>query len=134
MTIDYVQLADVAKKLVAENGRDVTFVRFDQVKADPNKPWRGPTDPRATPDATATVRGVFVPITEGEALGLRSMDRDLMKRTSELLLVAPGGTTPPFDLATANEIVDGGVNKRITFVETLRPNVVTLLYFVGVAR
>lgn len=132
--IDYVEIANIAKTLIDENGREVTIVRFDQSPGDPTKPWRGPADPRATPDATATVKGVFVPPSGAAKLGLSTVDQDLMKRTSEILIVAPGADAPPFDLATANEIIDDGVNKRITFVETLRPNVVTLLYFVGVER
>lgn len=132
--IDYVEIAEIAKTTIDENGRDVTFIRFDQSESDVNKPWLGPTDPRATPDATATVKGIFVQPVAAAELGLTTIDQDLLKRTSEILIVAPGATAPPFDLATANEIVDEGVNKKIVFVETLRPNTLTLLYFVGVSR
>lgn len=133
MEIDYTQLAATAKTLVDANGKDVTINRLDQNAADPNKPWNGPTDPGASPDATATVKGCFVS-TDERVLGGLTIDSDLLKRTEEVCLVAPGTVSPPFDLMTANEIVDGSVHKRITFVQRLKPATVTLLYFIGVAR
>lgn len=132
--IDYVEIANIAKTAIDENGRPVTFLRFDQTPADVNQPWNGPADPRATPDASASVIGLFIQPVVAQTLGLTTVDQDLMKRTEEIVLVAPGAANPPFDLTTANELIDGGVNKKITFVETLRPNTITLLYFVGVAR
>jgi hypothetical protein len=132
--LDYEELAQTAKELVDEAGRSVTIIRFNQTPADSGKPWHGPTSPRGTPDATATVIGCFVPLSTGSSLGLDSLDIDLMKRTTEVCLVAPGTTSPPFDLTTANEIVDGGINKKVSFVRRLKPADTTLLYFIGIER
>ena len=133
MGIDYVQLAATAKALVDANGRQITIIRFDQTPADADKPWNGPSDPDASPDATATVVGCFVS-TDERVFGGLTLDDDLLKRTSEVCLVAPGTVSPPFDLLTANEIIDGSVHKKISFVQSLKPGAVTLLYFIGVAR
>lgn len=133
--IDYTQLAERVRILVEKHGREVTFVRFHQTPADGAKPWRGPADPRASVDAEATVKAVFVPPSSADRLGMSTVDEDLLRRTAFVCIVGPGSTAPPFDLSTAHEIMDeGGVRRRVTFVETLRPNVVTLLYFVGVQR
>lgn len=133
MGINYTQLAATAKALVDANGRDVTVIRFDQTPQDTNKPWNGPADPDATPDATATVKGCFVS-TDERVLGGLTVDEDLLKRTSEVCLIAPGTVSPPYDLRTANEIIDGTEHLKITFVQRLKPADVVLLYFVGVAR
>ena len=52
-------------------------------------------------------------------------------RTAEMCLIGPGAS---FDLATANELIDGSVHKKITFVSTLKPADTVLMYYVGVAR
>ena len=129
--LDYAEIAAVAETLIDETGRDVTFIRWDQTEADATKPWKGPSNPRTTPDATDTVKATFVPIsTAASSLGIKIEDADLLKRTSQVCLVAPAS----FDLSTAQEIIDGAVHHRITFVEKLQPADVVLLYYVGVER
>lgn len=128
--IDYTEMAAVAQELIDDNGRDVTLIRWKQAPADANKPWEGPDDPRGTPDATNTIKGCFVP-TSGSGLGKDTIDEDALKRTAEVCLIVPGAG---FDLATANELIDGGVHKKITFVQTLKPGATVLLYYMGVDR
>jgi len=125
--MDYAEIATDVVTLIVDAGRDVTIVRYRQTPADASKPWRGPTDPTTTPDATTTVRAVAA----ASGLGFKALDKDLMKRASEFYLVGPGAT---FDLTTANEVIDGGVHKRIEFVELLKPANTVLLYIVGVSR
>jgi len=132
--IDFSELANIAASLVAENGREVTFIRFAQGLQDPDKPWLGPADPRDDVDAEAIVDAVFVPA-GGGGLGFDVSDNDLLRRAGAICIVAPGTIDPPFDLTTAHEIIDeGGVRRRITTVEVLRPNTATLLYVIGVDR
>jgi len=127
---DWTDSVATAQELIDENGRDVTLIRFNQTPADANKPWAGPADPDATPDATTTVRGCFVPMS-GSGLGKDTIDEDLLKRTSELCLIGPG---VGFDITTANELIDGTVHKKITFVQELKPAATVLMYYVGVER
>lgn len=134
MAIDYEQLANTAKTLVDANGRAITAIRFNQTPTDSNKPWNGPTDPDGTPSATASVYGCFVPPSGGASLGIDMVDADLLKRVSQICLVAPGTVSPPFDLKTADEIVDSGVHWKVEFVRELKPNTVVLLYIIGVSR
>ena len=131
MSLDYVELAQIAKSLIADAGRDVTFNRFKQSASDPAKPWKGPGDPSAVPDATATVKAVFVGASGGPSLGISAINQDLLKRCKEVCLVDPTAT---FDLSTANEIVDGGVHSKIEFVDVLKPAGTVVLYVVGVSR
>jgi len=126
----FIEMAAVAQELIDDNGRDVTLIRWKQAPADSAKPWEGPDDPRGTPDATDTVKGCFVPIA-GSGLGTETIDADALKRTGGVCLIGPGAG---FDLATANELIDGSVHKRITFVQTLKPADTVLMYYVGVER
>jgi len=129
-TAFYIEMAAVAQELIDENGRDVTAIRWKQAPAETTKPWEGPDDPRGTPDATDTVKACFVPI-QGSGLGTDTIDQDALKRTGDVCLIGPGAT---FDLATANELIDGSVHKKVTFVQTLKPADTVLMYYVGVAR
>lgn len=128
--IDYIEMATVAQELVDDNGRNVTIIRWKQTAADATKPWEGPDDPRGTPDATDSVKGCFVSM-EGSGLSKETIDEDALKRTGDVCLIGPGAS---FDLATANELIDGSVHKKITFVRTLKPADTVLLYYVGVER
>ena len=128
--IDMTEMAAVAQEAIDDNGRNVTIIRWGQTAADANKPWEGPDDPRGTPDATDDVIGCFVPMS-GSGLAKETIDEDALKRTHEVCLIGPGAS---FDIATANELIDGSVHKRITFVQTLKPAGTVLLYYVGVER
>jgi len=131
--MDFVKLADVAKRLVEANGRAVTLVRYKQTPGTPSQPWKGPGSPTAAPDASVSVKAVIVSVASAQALGISVPDDDTLKRTSQIAIVAPGSALAE-DLATMNELVDGGVRYSVSFVEKLRPAATTLLYFIGVAR
>jgi hypothetical protein len=128
--INYTEMAAVAQELIDDNGRTVTLIRHKQAPADANVPWEGPDDPRTVPDATDDVIGCFVPIS-GSGLAKETIDEDALKRTQDVCLIGPGAS---FDLATADELIDGTVHKKITFVQTLKPATIVLMYFVGVER
>lgn len=127
--MDYVALAQTALELIKANGRQVTFRQLVDTPADSNKPWRGAADPTAG-GTTEAAWCVAVPPSSANQLGMSTTDNDLVKRSEQILIVAPGLN----DLADFEEVIDGTVTYRITGVETLRPADVTLLYFVGVAQ
>lgn len=127
---DWTEMVATAQALIDDNGRDVTLIQFDQTPGDTNKPWAGPIDPRTTPANTTTVKGCFVPIA-GSGLGTQTIDEDALKRTGELCLIGPG---VGFDITKADELIDNSVNKKITFVQVLKPAGTVLMYYVGVER
>lgn len=132
MSIDYQALATVAQGLIEEFGRQVTVIRFAQAPDDADEPWRGAADPRSTPDALLTTGAVFVEPSSATRLGMRAIPEDLLRRVTAVALVAPGPANV-FDLATANELIDGAARRKILVVDTLRPADTTLIYFLGVA-
>jgi hypothetical protein len=132
--VDYVSLAATAKRLITANGREVTFVRFNRTAADAAKPWKGAADPRTDPDASETLDAVFVEPSSAVRLGISTVNSELVKRSTQILIAAPGSDFAE-DLSTFEEVIDSdGVKWRITTSEKLKPAEVTLLYFIGVAR
>lgn len=136
MAIDYAALRTTINSIFTSTtvpGRSVTFIKFDTTPTNPSDPGAGVTNPRASPDASATLEAVFVPPTDGRALGMGVIDDDLLKRTKEIAIVQPG-PTGTFDLTIADEVIDGSDRRKILFVEKLQPGGTILLYFVGMAR
>ena len=127
--------ANLAQRLVSANGRNVVFVKLSQQTDDPTKPWRGVTDARTTPLAQATVPMVTVPPSSASQLGLSTVYENLLARTDQIGIAAPGGASND-DLAEFNEIVDqDGSRWKIEFVETLNPaGAVRIVYFIGLRR
>lgn len=125
---DFVKLAMTATRLIAANGRDVTFIKLDATPTNPAQPWRGNADPRVGPAGSITVRAVNV--SDG-GLGMRADDNELLKRSEKQFIVAGSAGAA---LETYNEILDGTARWRILFVDVLEPAGTRLLYFVGVAK
>lgn len=127
--------ADLARRLVAARGRDATFLKYDRAAADPNKPWRGALDPRAVPDATASVPSVFVPPTGTATLGFAAVSEELLKRVTQICIAAPGSAVTD-NLEEFDGVLDPVDNTRykIEFVRVLRPADVRIVYFVGLSQ
>ena len=128
--VDYVKLAATAARLVSNNGRSITLVEFDKTPDDADKPWRGAVDPRISPESTKVVSGVFVEPSSAVRLGMSSEVDDLLKRSSQIIIVASTD-----DLEVYNEVIDTDTKRwKIVGMEKLKPADTTLLYFIGVAR
>jgi hypothetical protein len=131
--IDYTELAADALGLVQDAGRPLTFGKLATAAADPDMPWRGPSDARAPYAAQVTLPAVMVQPSSAVLLGLTTADSDFIKNASAVLIVAP---TPEFtddDLENYSEVTVDGTIYGFTGVEKLRPADVTLLYFVGLS-
>ncbi len=133
---DFRALADqAASTLASVPGRRVTFVRLSDAPSDPARPWRGSNDSRQAP-VTSVQTAVFIPAQGSPAFGRRQETSELVKRTQQVALVAPGGQTT-VDLSIFDEVVDtDGSRWKITYVETLEPGDkgVRVLYQVGLMR
>lgn len=130
---DYTALAKTAKRLVDAAGRQVTFVQYNQAPSDSAKPWLGPSDPRETPEQSHLLKAVAVDVGTALRLGMATISEDLLRRTSQFFIVAPG---PDFagDLRAVHEVVDEATRWSVVNVQTLRPADVTLLHYVAVGR
>lgn len=133
MANNHARLAETGKRLVDKHGRSMVFNRRDRAPDDAAKPWLGPADVGEDPDATATLYAVSVEPGAAVKLGISTENSDMVKQSTEILIVAPGSTFSE-DLSTFDEVVDGSDKFRITAVEKLRPGTQTVLYFVGVKR
>lgn len=128
--------ADKANTLVATKGRLVQFVKLSRADDDSEKPWRGTTDPRTTPEATVDdVPVVVVPPTGVTALGFSMQPTELIKRAEQIMIAAPGSSVTQ-NLEEFDEVVDtDGTTWKIGPTQALRyDDGPTILYYVGVRR
>lgn len=133
MAFDYAPIQITAADLVADFGRSITLTKFNVTEQDPANPYLGSTNPRLSPLATVTTFGVGVNPLQAERLGITTRDSELIKRSEQIYIIAPGDAFTE-DLKTFDEVTDGAEKWKITLVETLRPGDLTLLYYVGVMR
>lgn len=124
--VDFTRIAETAKRLIKNNGRPITFIRFNQQPADEAKPWLGPSGE----EELLELDGVFVPPGSVKLLGEQIQWRDLVTTSEQLVITAQGDN----DLKEYTEILDRSQRWGIIGMQVLRPADTTLLAFVGVRR
>lgn len=129
--VHFERFAATAQRLIDKNGRQVTLVELDGAPATPSQPWKGAADPRAAPASTLTLNAVFVEPNSANKLGLSAVSNDLIKRSEQILMLAPGIAV---DTTIFHLVTDGAVNWKIQGVEVLRPADEIILAFIGVKR
>lgn len=132
MAIDYARMAEVARRLISENGRQIIIRKLDNGPSDPSKPWRGSTDPDVGGAGLdpVTLDAVMVPPSSLNELGLTVRSPDLVQQASQVFIAAPPET--PVDLTPYDEVADGASIFRVVKLDELRPADTTLLYFIMV--
>lgn len=115
----------LAKRLIAKNGRLVTFQQL-AASADPDKPWRS-TAPAIA--ASAQQAAVQIPISGLADLGFELTEAELNSRATAALLTAPG----TMDLTLANQVLDGSTY-GIEWTKALRPGTLPILFAMGIKR
>ena len=115
------------QRLLAKNGRSVTFIELETAGAVPGE---GPADPRNPPKRSLGATACFVEPDSLQRLGISTKLEELIQRSDRICLV-PGSVGV---LDGYNEVFDEGSYYSITGMETLRPGTTTLLHFVGVKR
>lgn len=134
MAFDYAAVSKKAKKLVDEFGRDITFVKLDEVVADATKPWDGAASPRIDPESSITLKGVFVPPSSSVELGLQTIKPGMTDRAKQIIIIAPGIVHKDVEFEQYDEVIDGTVKWKIVQAETLKPGSDRILYFIEVER
>lgn len=128
-TFDYPALLTKAVAIVTKFGRPVTLVKLDTAVDDPAMPWRGKTNPRATPAASTSVNAVVVHPTRVDELGISVRSRELFLKMDAIYIVASS-----VDFRDYNEIWDGSEFWRIDLKMELKPGPTILLWYFGVKR
>jgi len=129
--VDYVKLAATAERLIAANGRLITFVRKPEVAADPDKPWGTQTGA----DIIFETSSVFVPPNTVRQFGLTALGQgtefdDLITFSDYIGIFFPGTQ----DTRQYTHVVDGAETFGIIGLQILKPADVQLLGFVGIRR
>jgi hypothetical protein len=130
--VDYTRLAEMAERLVRNNGRSISFVKLNTTPANPSRPWKGPASGGET---TLALNGVFVPPNTVRQFGLTALGegtefKDLVTFSEQIIITAQGDN----DLREFTSVVDNGDRWGIIGLQVLKPGSTTLLAFVGVRR
>lgn len=129
MAFDYAATLLTAQTLVGEFGKSITLRRLDVTPPDPDMPWRGPVDPRASA-TTLTIDAVMAEPSSLQTLGINAEMVDWLKRAQQIAIVATDA-----DLSEFSEMVDTDSSVwRVVGVSTLNPGGTRVLHYVGVAR
>lgn len=137
---DHTEFLELAREMISEEGRQVTFGKLDATPADANKPWKGPGEPTVT--FPVTTMAVFLPdgtlgVMGGSGFGGLITDIALFKSFGQVLLVAPPITGE--DLSQYHIVVDGdsftdAPQWKIGAIKELKPADLTVLFAMGVSR
>lgn len=129
MALDYDKVKETVHRLVSQNGRIVTFLKYDDIPD--SDPWGEDSNLR-DPANTLELPAVSVHPTDVNVLGIRFREDDLLFHLRALLLVAPGEYQG--NLADYQEVIDGGKTFRISFMEELKPATTRLLWYAGLTE
>ena len=127
MAVDYTNLANVALRLIGENGRSVTLTKKSRTLVDAAKPWRGTND---TLNTTLVATAVLFDVTD-EQISLNIAggedNRDLILRGDKMAVVAANSTSGQ-NLRSFDTFLDESEVYQIINVETVKPGPTTILY------
>ena len=130
---DHSKFLALARRLIAREGRSVTFGKLATTSADADRPWKGPARIAGLPPPLTnevTTIAVFLP--DGAGFGKMIEDNDLFKNAEQMVLVAPPASGE--DLSGYNVVVDGSVRWKIDVIKELKPADLTVLFAMGVSR
>lgn len=133
MKFDYSRPLAVAKRQIDRFGRQIELVRPTEVKADPDRPWRGISGsetPFILPVQAVQATPNQVRIFDLSALG-ESGKLEGLVQISEIIYIVFQGEN---DLRQFTFVRDDGIDYVIQATQALKPGDTTLLGFLGVRR
>jgi hypothetical protein len=127
---NYDEFVVLANELLFESGTLVTLQQFGTLADDPTKPWKGSEQTDLAMEYK-NVSAVFVPII-GKDLGIVVNDKELLKRTKQVAIVAPIAEGLEDKITKIKDL--SGVTWKVVWAQCLRPAEQTILYYFGVER
>lgn len=123
----YEEFEALAKEMITETGRIVSFVKLSSGAADPEKPWLGPGQP--TIEQITRCPATFVPAGSG-GWGTNVVTEEMLKRTNMICITASAFALP----SRVDRIDDSGTSYGIEWRQTLRPAENAIVELFGVKR
>lgn len=124
---DHSKFVALAVRLIEKNGRFVSLQKISGTTVGSPTPWKN-SAPAAPTSIVQHVPAVFVPVS-GKELGSIITDKDMLKRVTQVALIAPHTE----DLSEMTEIIDREV-WRVEWVHILKPADQICLYAFGLTR
>lgn len=135
MAINYAKAQATALRLLTENGRPVTLVKFSTMPSDLNKPWKGST---GQPVSTLTVTAVFTDPVSEKDLGAAEIVMETVKSGKKIAFIAAAENLDsegePIDLTEYHQMIDGGLTYMMAEIHILSPGPIPLMYEVRLER
>ena len=135
MGINYAKAQATALRLLTENGRAVTVVKYGTDPDDPNRPWLG-----SSSNTTLTVTAVFTDPVSEKDLGAAEIlsDNSPVKMGEKIAFMAAGENLDanglPIDLTEYDQMIDRGLAYRMVEIHELSPGGTPLMYEVRMER
>jgi len=126
MAINYTSILTTAQRLINANGRTVFIIRLNRALDDSDKPWRGTADPRTSPDATQSLKAVFVSAGSASNLGFLTESPETIPFEHKFMITA---AVTGVELEDYDEVVDDSKYYKIVRCQKLQPGDTAVLYF-----
>lgn len=114
MTDFYADMAQVAKELLEEFGREVEYAPNGTVSIVADKPWRG-----VAPIATTTITAAIFDATAAD----KQLYPDVNFTKTAIVAAKDLGQTPRVE-----DVIEDDINYRVVSVKELKPGPTSLLY------
>lgn len=134
MGINYAKAQATALRLLTENGRPVTLVKFATDPDDPDRPWLGSSE-----SEELTVTAVFTdPVSEKDLGSAEIVMEGGHKSGEKIAFIAASenldGDGDPIDLTEYDQLIDDGLTYKMVEIHTLSPGPIPLMYEVRLER
>lgn len=123
VAINYVALADTAKRLIEVNGRELTLAKASRDLNSSADPWRGTVGP----SASAVAVGIIVPYMAED------MEDGVIRREDQRLFIAVNSVVG-VAVETFDTVLDGAKRWKIVKVELVKPGAVGVVYDIQLRR
>lgn len=124
--VDFVRLANTAKRLIDANGRTITVNQKQTTSADTDKPWREATGGNAN---TFTVIGVEASSRSTNTAAKRtSFIEGAILREEQSAFIVNALDAGDRDLSVYDELVDGNDVYSIDAIDSLKPGPIVVIY------
>lgn len=123
--VDFIRLANTAKRLIDENGRSITVNRKSTTSANANRPWGSTVTTNADTLTTIALEASSM----GQGAGGRKtyITQEVLRQDQKSFLINAIDSTGK-DLTLFDELIDNEENYSVETVDIFQPGSVILLY------
>ena len=123
--VDFVRLANTAKRLIDENGRSITINRKSTVSSDPARPWGSAVNTNI--DTLTTIALESSAMGTGAGASKTYITQEVLRQDQKAFLINAIDRGAR-DLTQFDELIDSQENYSVERIDTFQPGSLILLY------